>query len=238
MQDRQQKLIESFQRVQAFLATHESPGAAGLAEAKAILDAAVEELLDHSSAQLFGRQLSKAERMRVKARMKRLRGQHMLPITAIAKLRADRLPGLADELKMPVGGLGAGRLVHAARAMRNAAAQHVPLFVEAGRPADFLAQLDAAIASIEQALGGHALNIGTKVGANAGLKDQLRRARRAVDLLDPLVKTAFEGNAVVLARWQAAKRVKGGAAFASPDGSAEPEITPAIAPTVGERTAA
>jgi hypothetical protein len=233
MQVRQQKLIESYQRVQVFLESNPAPGTAGITEARAMLDAALVELKDHSTAQLFGRQLSRAERQRVIARMKRLRNQHMRPIVAIAKAQAGRMPGIRDELQMPAGGLGSGNLLAAAGAMRNAAANHVPIFVEAGLPADFLDRFDAAMGAIRQALGGHAVNIGTKVGANEGLKAQLQRARQAVDILDPLVQTAFEGNDVVLARWRAAKRVKAVPTFpASADGQEPaPDVGPEPQPT-------
>ena len=235
MQARQQKLIESYQRVKVFLEANPASGTPGFAEAKAGLDAVVAQLTDHSTAQVSGRLLTKAERQRVTALMKRLKEQHMRPIASIAKAE-NSIPGLIEELKMPRHALGALRLVAAARAMRGSAATYAETFVRAGRPQDFLERFDAAIVAVQDALGGHARNVGRKIGANAGLSQQLQRGRLAVDILDPIVRMAFEGNEVVLAQWRAAKRVRGVPGVSGTGAGDEP--APAITPSATQPTAA
>ena len=236
MQARQQKLIESYQRVKVFLEANPASGTPGFAEAKAGLDAVVAQLTDHSTAQVSGRLLTKAERQRVTALMKRLKEQHMRPIATIAKAASDSIPGLIEELKMPRHALGALRLVAAARAMRGSAATYAETFVRAGRPQDFLERFDAAIVAVQDALGGHARTVGRRVGANAGLTQQLQRGRLALDVLDPIVKMAFEGNEVVLAQWRAAKRVRGVPGVSGTGAGDEP--APAITPSATQPTAA
>ncbi|MGH7638466.1 MAG: hypothetical protein ACREOK_12530 [Gemmatimonadaceae bacterium] len=226
MDARQTNRIESHQRVKVFLEANPAPDNAGIAQAKAALDAVLAELTDHSSAQVAGGQLSRFERRRVESLMKKLRDQHMKPIATIAKGEIDAQPGITEALRMPEGGTGPVTLLAAARAMLTSASKFQPTFVRHGRPEDFLDQFGAAIDAIEEALVGQSQNIGTKVGARAGLAKALQRGRRAVEILDPLVKIAFEGNAVVLAQWATAKRVR-----AVPMPSALESETPDISPT-------
>jgi hypothetical protein len=115
-------------------------------------------------------------------------------------------------------------MVRAAGGFRKVAAEYESVFVEAGRPQDFLAQLDAAIAALNGSGLGQARNLGSHVGAKRGIEDQLRRGRKAVELLDAMVKAAFADQPVLLARWATARRVKatsGGVAGGAPDTQAE-----------------
>ena len=94
-----------------------------------------------------------------------------------------------------------------------------------------------AVADAEAALGRtiitRAVSVGTHVGASAGMKERLRRGREAVDALDSIVQNAFEGNAVVLAAWNVAKRVKalpgGGRIDASDLSAAQADTAPEAA---------
>lgn len=92
--------------------------------------------------------------------------------------------------------------------MRAAAAQYAPRFIESGRPDDFLAQLDAATEALRQSLLGRARNVGTHVGAKAGLVKEIRRGRKAVQLIDTCVRSAFAGKSDLLAKWRTAKRIQ------------------------------
>ena len=231
MYSRQQKLIELYQRVKAFLAEHPAPEAPGFTAAREKFEALVAQVTDHSTAQLMGRQLTRAESQRVKSLMSKLRVYHMKPIVTIARAEIDQQPGITEAFQLPHGSVGAVKLLAAAKAMRESAQLYQPVFVGAGRPADFLDRLTAAMTAVESALGGHARNVGTRVGANVGLTRGLSRARNALELLDPIVREAYEGNQVVLAKWKAAKRLRG---VPAPAGTAEPEAaapTPDIGPS-------
>jgi hypothetical protein len=46
------------------------------------------------------------------------------------------------------------------------------------------------------------------VGARAGLAKEIKRGRRAVDVLDTIVKAAFRDDSNVLAEWRSAKRIR------------------------------
>src|SRR5256885_536035 len=102
---------------------------------------------------------------------------------------------------MPAANITVMRLIAEAGAFREAAAPYAEKFVRSGRPADFLARLDAAIESLRQALLGKARNVGKRVGAKAGLKDEIARGRDAIEMLDAMVTTSFAGNGEVMAKW-------------------------------------
>src|SRR5687768_1951234 len=96
MQSRQQKLIEMYQRVKTFLAEHPAAETPGFTSAKDGFEAVLGRITDHSSAQVQGRQLTRAERQRLTSQMSKLRVYHMKPIVAIARAEIDTQPGITD----------------------------------------------------------------------------------------------------------------------------------------------
>jgi len=230
---RQKQVIESYLRVQAFLAANPAPAPASYTEPKVVLDDVVAQLGDHSGAQVFGLQLGKAQQRRQATAVRKLREHHMRPLVTIAQAEEEMDPGIAQSLRLPASSVGVTRLLAAAEAMREAATPLVPKFVAGGRPADFLEQLVAATTALRLTIGGRATIVGTHVGAKAGISQQLRRGRTAVARLDSIVRVAFEGNDVVLARWRVAKRVKGlpgGGGGATPEIEAAPATSPENTP--------
>ncbi|MEX2178199.1 MAG: hypothetical protein WD801_05785 [Gemmatimonadaceae bacterium] len=209
MQARQKQIVEAYQRVQDFLAEYPIPDPGRYGKPKELLDAVVERLTGHTGDQVAGGRLSRAESLRKNALARTLREQHLRPISKIAKAVLRDAPGIQRALKMPSPNLMPTRLIAEALAMKQAVELYSPTFVENGRPADFLEQLDAAIGRLRASLLGRARYVGQKVGARAGLAQEIQRGRTAVDLLDAMVTTAFFGEAEVLARWRAAKRIQG-----------------------------
>ena len=209
MERKQKQVIDSYQRVQTFLDEHPAPPPYDYSRPKLVLDEVVAQLGEHSSDQLYGRQLGQAERRRQDVLVRRLRDQHLRPIVTIARASFADQPGIEKALRMPRTGLTIVGLLAAASAIRDAATQYEPSFVKNGRPADFLEQLSAAIEGVRKSEDLHARNVGRRVGAKAGLAQELRRGRKAVEMLDAIVRAAFEGNDVALAAWRAARRVRG-----------------------------
>ena len=229
MQAREKRIIEAFQRVKTFLEVNPAPSTAGFTEAKAMLDDAVSQLAELSSAQVFGVQLTRAERARLAEAKRKLRHHHMKPIVTIARAQIETTPNIAKALSLPPSGLGVVNLVAAAEAMKDAAALFPETFVTAGRPQDFLEQFDQAIQAVEDAAVGKARTVGTRIGARAGIAQQLRLGRRAVEILDPIVKIAFERNDVALAQWRSARRVHAVPVFFVSDPAPQPVETEAPA---------
>lgn len=210
MYAKQKQVIESFVRVQAFLAAHPAPAPATYAGPAEVLDDAVRQLRTYAGDQVYGRQLSAAEVRRQHQVMKRLVDRHMRPIVTIARAQHGSDPDvrLPEALKLPRSGIGVMKLLAAAEAMIKAAREFEPTFVAAGRPADFLAQFEAAIAGVNDVLSTRGTLLGTQIGAKKGLYVMLRRGRRAVDRLDAVVRVAFESDPVALEKWRVAKRVQ------------------------------
>jgi hypothetical protein len=225
MQARQKQLIESYQRVQAFLEANPAPAPASYGGPLDMLQSVVAELSDHSSEQIVGGRLSQAELRRQQSLCAKLRDHHLRPIVAIAKAEMRDLPGIEKALRLPANTLGVTKLVAEAEAIRKVAEQYKEAFVKNGRPADFLDQLDGATEAVNQSTMGRAKNLGRQVGAKAGIAQQARRGRDAVVMLDTIVRVVFEGNDPVLRAWEVAKRVR-----SMPGGSSAPQAVAAPAP--------
>lgn len=208
MQLKWKKQIDALQRVQVFLGARPVAAPASYAEPKEILDDVIAKLRDYATSQVSGQRLSQAEKEKQEELVRRLRERHLRPIAAIAKATLSQSPGIGRALRMPAGNLGVFGLLSAARSIRTSIALYEPVFVRNGRPADFLEQLDAAIAALGESVDGRGGYVRRHVGAKAGIQKELKRGRRAVEMLDSIVRVAFEGNDVVLAEWEIAKRVQ------------------------------
>ena len=232
MYAKQKQVIDSFVRVQSFLADHPAPPPATYAGPAEILDDAVRQLRAYAGDQLYGRLLTTAEVKRQEQQMKRIVDRHMRPIVTIARSLTDVNADirLQDALKLPKAGIGVAKLLTAADAMIKAARRFEATFVSNGRPADFLAQFEGAVAELNQVLGARGTLLGTYVSAKKGIWVMLRRGRRAVDRLDAVVRVAFEGDDIVLERWRIAKRVqgvRGGGSSSATEATIQPVVSSA-----------
>jgi hypothetical protein len=229
MQVRQKQVIEAYQRVQDFVAGHPVPPPGSYGEPKAMLDEVVGRLTDHSADQLIGARFAKAEKQSEATLSKELREQHLRPISRIARAVLRGSPGIDRALHMPEPMLTTTKLIAEADAFRAAAVLYEETFVKKGRPADFIARLDAATEALRGAFRGKARNVGKKAGAKAGLKSEIVRGRDAIELLDAIVTTAFVGDAEVLAAWRSARRVR---AVAGGNRTPKTGLVPTTAPAV------
>lgn len=231
MQAREKQQVEAYERVQDFLKDNPAPAGISYGQPKQLLDEVVARLTDHRSNQVGGGRMGKAERKREKALTRSLRELHLSPISKIAKASLAQSPGIEKALKMPDPQLSTTKLIAEAKAMRNAVAQYSPTFLAAGRPENFLEQLDAAIEELRGAVLGKARSVGTKAGAKKGISQQIKRGRSAVQMLDAIVMTAFASDQDTLAKWRIAKRIRAlpGGGVAATGGTADENLAPAAA---------
>ena len=222
MKGRQKQVVQAFQRVQDLLTVHPPPTTAAYTVQKQVLDDAIAKLTEHGTDQGAARRLSKAATKRQEALRAKLREQHLAPIAKIARAMLRDVSGIDVALTMPSWNLKTHNLVAAALAFRKVAEQYEAVFIESGRPQDFLAQLDAAIAALGQSGLGQSRNLGTHVGAREGIDQQLKRGRQAVELIDAMMRSAYGDQPVVLGMWRVARRIRG---IAGGVGGA-PEIVP------------
>jgi hypothetical protein len=228
MQARQKQVIEAYQRVQDFLAAHPAPAPASYGLPKQMLDEVVGRLTVHTTDQVAGRRLSRAETQRQKRLRAVLRELHLRPLSKVAKASLSEAPGIDKALVMPAPQLSSTKLIAEAQGMRDAVVPYQPVFVRSGRPENFVAQLDAAIEELRQSQLGRARNVGRGVGAKAGMKDEVKRGRDAVELLDAIVTTSFASNPDVLAKWRLARRIQGlpGGGVSPTGGTADENFAP------------
>lgn len=217
MNVQQKQSVEAFVRVVAFLDAHPVTGPVGYADARATLDEVVRRLREFAGAQVTARTLSSGELRRQKQLVRQLFDRHMRPLVMIARTQIEptadvRLPAM----RMPRANGGVTKIIQACDGMIEAARPFEAAFVASGLPADFLARFASARNELETGLGGRTTLVGTHVGARAGLQVQVRRGRQVLNRLDAVVRAAFEGDAVTLAAWRAAKRAHqlGGASAA------------------------
>src|SRR5687767_133224 len=173
MKAKHKQLLEAYLRVQDFLVANPPPVVPPkYAERRAELDAAVARLSELLGDQSAGVKESRDDTRRQATLRRALREKHLASVSRIAKALLTQ-PEIRKALAMPPGTLSTTKLVTEAIAFRGSAARHEQLFVENGRPADFLAQMDAAIATLRASLIGRARSVGKHVGAREGLTQQL-----------------------------------------------------------------
>mgnify|MGYP001606453958 FL=1 len=226
---RQKQLLGSFERVLDFLSAFLLPTPpAKFAERSAELDATVARLRALTADQAAGQREAKDGTNRQVHVRKVLREKHLAPIARIAKAMLPDEPSIQKALAMPDGGLPVIKLIAVAGGIRTSAAKYEQVFVENGRPGDFLVQLDAAIEALRQTLLVRARSVGRHVGATAGLEQVLDVGKKCVQMLNAMVLDAFAGNAEVIATWRMAKRVQdvAGGGFRATGGTADENIAP------------
>jgi len=222
MNARQNQVMDSFVRVQAFLDAHPATGTLTYGNARQTLDEVLERVRAFAGAQYEGRDGSRMALRRQEDWISQIVRDFMRPIVTIARAQigASSEVGLPDGLRLPKLPMGSSRLLARCDAMLAAARRFEAVFVAHGMPADFLAQFTAARNNLQRAMGARASQVVTHVSARTQLKEELVRGRRAVDRLDAIVGSSFRREPALLNAWRVAKRVqhlpgaRGGAAAA------------------------
>jgi hypothetical protein len=230
MLSRHKQLLSSFERVQDFLKSNPLPTPpVKYTERVAELDATVKRLGVLLTDQSAGQRGSRDDTVRQVATRKLLRGRYLAPLSRIAKVVLPEDKTIQKAFAMPRANLATQQLIAVAKGFRDSALPYEGLFVENGRPADFLAQLDTAIESLRGTILGRARNIGRHVGAKEGLTQTLGAGRRCVQMLDAMVLDGFAGNAELIAKWRIAKRVQDvpGGGIRATGGTADENVAPA-----------
>jgi hypothetical protein len=132
--------------------------------------------------------------------------EHLLAINVTARALALDTPGLETKFRMPRSGTDQA-LITAGRAF---AADAVPLageFQKHEMPADFIDELNADIAALEEAISGRARHRDSHVAATASLDATVDRGIKAVQRLNAIVRNKFRDDPAALAAWESASHV-------------------------------
>lgn len=222
MQTRQGSMLQSLRNVEAFLEQHADVLANVMQTgARQKLADAVAALATHVADQTGNTIASRGATKAQYALRQVLVHDHMAPIARIAFAELPPTPAIAP-LRMPARSIGAEKLAAAAYGMAQAAEPHAAVFVSAGLPVDFLAQLTGATDAMLQSIGDRARNSSNRRTATKGLQAKLSAGRKIVRVLDAFVRTALKDDPALVAGWLTAKRVRVIAGGRSPDASPPP----------------
>jgi hypothetical protein len=168
------------------------------------LDQAVSDLTGHVNTQESARKRSMGETSNQRV----LRNTLLMQMRPIARIAASTLQSIPQfsSLRMPAGNPSAMATLLRARAMADAATPYLSTFTDAGLPADFLTQLSTASDAVQASLGTRDDLNGNRVVATKGATSSAQRGRRAIKVLDALIRRELVGNDELIAGWVSAKR--------------------------------
>jgi hypothetical protein len=221
------RILEALDAVEAFLGENtEALGDAVFAAAHRHLRASRERMAQHVTAQesftrdhldgVVGKQALREVLVR----------DHIRPIAAIGRALLPEV-GELKALRVPVAKGSYVAIVAAAYGIADVAKKHEAALLAAGRPAGFIAELVAATDALRDAVNATRQVKGQRMEATAGLVAEAKVARRALGLVDTLVRASIKGDRALLARWTHIRRVTSGST-SGPDRPTVPS-TPAAA---------
>ena len=217
MRERQGSVLETLRRMQLFLDRNTGLLASINASAsRRALDDSVTQLTTQAIDQSAGLVASKGETGRQRVLRTTLRQAHMKPIATVARAKLRDVPEFRA-LQLPDARISTQRLATAAGAMAEAADKHAQVFIDAGLPQDFVAQLNAAAKEATDSIDGRNASRGRRVRATKSLQAQEKAARSVIRVLDSLVVPALGTNDGLISEWKSLKRVSlkpGGSASA------------------------
>jgi hypothetical protein len=228
---RHKQLLGSYERVQAFLVANPPPNPSPAYAAKReAIAASIARLNTLLSDQAAGQKESQDDTGRIRLACRNLRENHLAKISQLAKALLARDPAVRKALALPDWRLPTKRLIADAEGFLTSAARYSRQFIEAGRPENFLEQIDAAIEAVRAAVAEREASRRRHVGARAGLRQEFQAARRLLLELDVLVRESVRGNQQALAQWELAKRVqKVGTVPRATGGTSTQNVDPEVA---------
>ena len=232
MENRQGDMLTSLRGVQDFIHNHaDRLGAVPACGARRKLDAEIERLNAHASAQVAGNLMSQGATQKLYALRRVLMEDHMAPIARIALAELSSAPEL-DAFRMPSGKLTVEELAAAGNGMAAAAEPFAEIFVACGMAPDFANQLRAAGRAMCDAVDARKQDLGMRRGATVGIAESIRNARRLVHVLDAFVRREIRNDPALLTAWETVQRVPARKGRASAAGVTV-EVVVAIQPAAG-----
>ena len=205
----QSSALQSYRRVREFLNAHQPADMpAGFAAPVAELDAVLTELSRSAQQQNTSIRAGLSEARRQRALRDDLWDKHMFPLSRLAR-EIFGVPGVDAALRLPKRSADNDRVLEAAAGMANAAEKELATFVRHGMPENFVTALRAAASALEQALTARVESGRERVKATTGVKEQVKRGRRAVRMIHALIAPRLAASPELLAAWKDAKRWKG-----------------------------
>lgn len=212
MNSHQERVLQSFRRVQGFLTANAEYVKADQAKTPALaaqleaLNGIVNRLMEHATQQ--DTQLAQSLLIAKDEREKRreVLSTHMASIAKVARALRGTIPGIGV-LTMPKGNIQSAALITAASVMARKAEIYAPVLIEHGLPTDFVKQLEDAAAALKGSLDARGQARAARAGATRGLESELGLGRRVVEIMDATLTRVLRAVPPKLAEWQHVKRV-------------------------------
>ena len=236
MNARQQRTLARFNHILAFLGENAATIPATLmAPQRQLLATVVAHINSFTQAQLVKGAASPASRTVASARTT-LRDTYVRQLSTIGLHsltgQTEGDPNVANAVQiftMPATRGNSLTIIAAATAMLSVATQYAGVFTAAGMNLD---QVSTAIEALEAALTGRGAANRVSEGATQGIKAQIRAGKKAVRIMDVMIRPILTATPELLKQWQTVKRSAGGPKFANPAPQpAAPPSAPADAPS-------
>ena len=201
--------LDAVRRVQAFFDRHAAViGSLVSPDTRAELDGDATQLATSQLEQSQTAGISRAETANQAVYRKDFYFRFMRPIRRIARAKLATAPELPD-LVAPSTGVRNGDFVKNAEALASSAAKHEKVFVSKGMAADFLVQLNAAIAQLGASRDAQSEAAVRGQAATKSITEANKNARDLLAVLDSVITPAVRHNAQLLAEWKASKKIIG-----------------------------
>jgi hypothetical protein len=128
-------------------------------------------------------------------------------IRRTARAMSDEVPGIDDKFRLPRDNNDSS-LLSAARAALQDAPAYSAQFIAHEVPADFIDDLRADIAALEESISSQGSGVGDHVSASAAIDDAIRRGVEVVRKLDAIIRNKYANNPSVLAEWTSASHTE------------------------------
>lgn len=135
------------------------------------------------------------------------RRKYLRPVVEIVQAKLPDETELLSEVKLPRGYVSSTSLAAKGHAMASAVAPFAQIFTDAGLPADFLAQLGAAADELTGAVSKKGNHRANRRGATDGLDKSVQKARKAVRVLDAMLRAELPLDEPLVTEWREAVRV-------------------------------
>jgi hypothetical protein len=230
LQTTQSSTLAALRAIQQFLDKYaERLGVVVKSGSRRQLDQAITDLASLAASQAG----STASRKGASARLKELRDQlvtkNMMPLARLAAVDLPRNAELSN-LAMPKGNLTVEKLVSAARGMATTAAKYASILIDAGLPATFIEDLNAAADAYAAYAASRKGGKAAGSGATKGLKGRISEATRVISGIDGLMLKNLDAkdpaDATVLAEWKSVKKVRRSSSTTPPAPPAPVPIPP------------
>ena len=221
MDDLENRRREMFIRAHGFGVSRAADFPSGTLGAQLFVDLAtiIAELNQHASTQVSGF-AGEQQGTSTRAAARQALRDELRAISRTSEAIAQDIPGFDNPFRMPPFG-NDPNLLHAARAIATNALPVSAQFISHELPADFLADLNTAIANFEAAIAQQANSVGAHVSASAAIDQAIAEGLKIVKTLDAIVRNKYVDDPAALAEWTSASHTE-----RSPKKSKSPSSTP------------